>query len=540
MPKILRSEPSAAARQGAALLALAALAAAALLFVASPRRAAQILLLPLGALGLAALTLGLRRARLFAAAAGLAVYAAVGLDAGLRGFLRSAYQCDLGSGFVIEAVANTNAGEAAGFVRTMAPDIAAWGAFAAAFVAASAWLWRRFALREPLPRAGWAWRVPALLCAGLLAFGLAKGSWRVHLPPWSWADFGARAAAFREAWRNMPAERAAQRKLAAAAVAQASEAPRTIVLVVGESLASANMGLYGYARDTTPRLSALARSEEGLRVLRDAWSLDASTVPSFARMLTVSSGGARLGVLPIFKAAGWRVAWISNQDDIAIKARYAGHADSARMLNRQGGRSSASMDERLLPELERELAAPAARKLVVVHMIGLHPHFYMRSPAGLAPRWRDDDAVGRRLEALGRNAVVRASRAQYDLGVLYQDGVIAGTLERARRLAAGRPCAWVYLSDHGMETGEGADRAGHSPATRDGYAIPFLVWADEAGRRSWPARETLEARTFRTDLLGWTLLDMAGIRLRDHAPGMSLFAAEPAWGEPEPRRRFGR
>ena len=49
-------------------------------------------------------------------------------------------------------------------------------------------------------------------------------------------------------------------------------APRTLVLVLGESTTREHMHLYGYNRDTTPNLDALAANDKGLTVFRDVVS----------------------------------------------------------------------------------------------------------------------------------------------------------------------------------------------------------------------------------------------------------------------------
>ena len=52
--------------------------------------------------------------------------------------------------------------------------------------------------------------------------------------------------------------------------------------------------LYGYPRKTTPQLNVIAQdSENRLGVVRDAWSVDSSTVPAFRSMLTFPLSGAK-------------------------------------------------------------------------------------------------------------------------------------------------------------------------------------------------------------------------------------------------------
>ncbi|HSQ66529.1 MAG TPA: sulfatase-like hydrolase/transferase, partial [Polyangiaceae bacterium] len=94
-----------------------------------------------------------------------------------------------------------------------------------------------------------------------------------------------------------------------------SPAPRpNIVLIVGESLAASHLGLYGYARDTSPRLQALADAHE-LVAFRDATVMGPNTRTSVPYILTGLEGpdaGGRIfrapTVIEYAKARGYHTA----------------------------------------------------------------------------------------------------------------------------------------------------------------------------------------------------------------------------------------
>ena len=65
--------------------------------------------------------------------------------------------------------------------------------------------------------------------------------------------------AFKDDWVTIEDERADEERAAAAQVLSSDVSPKTIVLMIGESMTRDNMSLYGYPRKTTPELSALAR-----------------------------------------------------------------------------------------------------------------------------------------------------------------------------------------------------------------------------------------------------------------------------------------
>jgi glucan phosphoethanolaminetransferase (alkaline phosphatase superfamily) len=62
--------------------------------------------------------------------------------------------------------------------------------------------------------------------------------------------------------------------------------PVTVLVYVGESTTSLNMGLYGYQRDTTPRLVALAKADPNLLVFQKVFSTHVQTSPSLLEALS--------------------------------------------------------------------------------------------------------------------------------------------------------------------------------------------------------------------------------------------------------------
>ena len=464
-------------------------------------------------------------------------------DTGLRGFLKSVYQSDLHSGFVVESVANTHPGEAMEYLQTVWPDALLWSGLALLTLliqgVAVRWLCRTPTRHEaPLRKLTLAVLV---LCLLLSAAGWLIRPWRHQYPVISWIRFANFVQAFKDDWATIEDERADEERAAAAQVLSSDVSPKTIVLMIGESMTRDNMSLYGYPRKTTPELSALAQEEGGLRFIRDAWSADASTVASFRSMFDfrLSSDGREPtgNLFAFFKAAGWHITWISNQDDSAIKSEWAGYADDLIVLNRLSGRSTRSLDGVVLEPLRRALAESSGHRLIVVHMIGAHPHFLLRHPEGMKPLWPDHDEISKAMDAAGRSAIVRLSREQYDLTVVYQDQILSQSLNLVRTAVGTDPALWFYLSDHGVETGLHEDRTGHSQTTPSGYRIPLLMWA------SPPLAEKLRFsempnRSFRSDWLSPSLLDAAGIRWKEEVPSRSVFSEKYRWEAPESKRRF--
>ena len=366
------------------------------------------------------------------------------------------------------------------------------------------------------------------------AANLSKPWRRLH-PALFWAQWSRSVDTLRDGWADQQQERSALLARArASAPTVALDGPSTLVLVITDSINRDNMGLYGYGRATTPRLLALKHQlQDRMLVMRNAWSADASTLPSLHNIMKFGQPDApdTQHVLALARAAGYKVWWMSNHDDIAIEQEHARMADVVEMVNRVPGRAGASLDGELLDCLKEALEDPAGRKLIVVHLMGAHPHYGLRFPAGENPFDDQDDAVEDGMEGSGRSGWVRKSRQEYDSAILYSDFVVAETLQLAR--SAGRQDghrAWMFLSDHGQEVGHGGNHAGHSPQTASGYRIPAVVWRDGPAD---PDSAAIQSRPFRADWGGWTIADLLHLRWPGSETDRDVLRGNYRWVAPE-------
>ena len=462
------------------------------------------------------------------------------LDGAVRAYLLDTYQAAPDGAMVLGAAANTNARESSEYLWMHWRSAVIWtGALAmtgvlvamfarrgAAFDAAASSM---HASRSPL------WTRSLVIVLLLIAcVAYASKPWRRLHPAIFWADWSHSVHTLRAAWADQQEVRdraMAQAKAIAPVALQAG--PSTVVLVITDSINRDNMALYGYGRPTTPRLLAhKAQAGEQMAVLKNAWSVDASTLPALRNMfhfgLPESENPPHL--LALARAAGYKVWWISNHDDLAIEQQHARYADVVDMVNRTPGRASASLDGEILDCVQEALADTSTeRKLIVVHLMGAHPHYSLRFPANANPFDDDVDAVEKGLVKDGRSAWVRRFRQEYDAALLYHDFVVSELLQQTR--TAGKPDeyrAWMYLSDHGQEVGHGSDRAGHSPSTASGYRIPAVVWRN---REPLPG-DAAQQQPFRADWTGWTLMDLLKVRWNGQMPERNVLGDAYRWQAP--------
>lgn len=456
-------------------------------------------------------------------------------DLGIKGFLVAFYQTEPDAVLVIEAISNTSSAEASEFTRQYLPQLTRYAAIAGGLALAmcTAVAWSR-----STPKSGRGAGTMLVVLACLFAVLHLNPTFRRSNPLFYWPR---QVAVFEQYQQRLTQlddkRRVAERQLPDWAPAYGGPARHTLALVLGESTSRWNWSLYGYPRRTTPELE---REAGELLEFQDVISATSGTVSSFRQMLTPRQLDRPLddesapSVLLLAKAAGYRVWWISNQHDRYINPRFAAEADVVEIVNTGGARGDRSLDEAVVPAWQRALADPHPRKLIVVHLLGAHPHYELRSPDHFKRFSGVEDPVENALESAGRSAWVRHQRDSYDNAMLYQDHVLAQLLRSFRADLGPESGSFLYTSDHAQEVGHTRDFAGHAP-TEAGYVVPLLLWNSPGAR--FHAAQDLTSRPFQSDVLDWTLLSLMHVHTRRDQPELVLVGAR---FRPRPRSIEGR
>lgn len=305
--------------------------------------------------------------------------------------------------------------------------------------------------------------------------------------------------------------------------------PLHLVLVLGETVRPDHLGVYGYARDTTPGLSAI---RDELLLFHDVASTahwtDAAVPGIVSR--TVAGANRRGGLVRTMREAGFHTAWLSNQE-ISDLVRDAHVADFARGSYEYLLR----LDTALLPPFNAVLRQGGPRQFIALHMIGSHFPY--------EPRY---DAQSRRFTPTLEDAGVAGppgpgSKAEtinsYDNTLVALDRFLMRVIASLR--ADPQPALLVFTSDHGENLfDDERQRFMHAlkdPSKAD-TTVPLFFWANDAYRRRWPeAWKALSAHAkapiSHVDLMP-TLLDLAHVEADGVSPQESL--RSPDW-RPRPR-----
>ncbi len=290
-----------------------------------------------------------------------------------------------------------------------------------------------------------------------------------------------------------------------------AEAPgrEIYVYVIGEASRAMNWQLYGYGRETTPRLAAM----EDLVLFRDVLTQSNTTHKSVPMILSSVATDEheelyrRKGLPALFNEAGFETWFISNQAPQGAMIDHLAH--DAQHIEYLG---APRHDGQLLDSMKRAIAGSDARKLLfILHCYGSHFSYHQRYPREFARFVPDDDV------AISEQNIDRIRNA-YDNSVFYTDHFLAETIGYLRSLD-GVCSALLYCADHGEDLlDDDRRRFLHASPTTTAYQlhVAALAWFSDAYRRQFPGQAAAACRNAdapaTTHALFHTMAGMASIR----------------------------
>ena len=305
------------------------------------------------------------------------------------------------------------------------------------------------------------------------------------------------------------------------------QVPKTIVLVLGESLSRRHMGLYGHSRETNPRLSSLSK----LIVFEDVVSPYSNTISAVTKSLANINADShdtlqpQSDILDVMSASGFKTYWISNQRPIGLWENYitqiAKKADFTKFVNTSGNSSRESnyirsYDEKVVSPFEEVLSDTAISKFIVIHLMGNHTSYRRRYPEEYK-KWEE-------------NGEVPGTKAQYDNSVLYNDYIIHRIISELDRGSSSND-ALIYLSDHGENVYDELGNCGHdygSILPKSNVEIPFIIWTSEEYQNSFPTKvhnaSSHRNAPYMSDDLFHTLLDLCDVESEHYDSTRSILS----------------
>lgn len=298
------------------------------------------------------------------------------------------------------------------------------------------------------------------------------------------------------------------------------------VLIIGESSRKDSWHLYGYARQTSPRLE----SESNLITFSDVTTVASWTRASVPVILTRKRATQALdlqfserSLVSAFREAGFATYWLSVQQPNGLHdspfAAIAREAEHVAYFNPTGGWTYGTpWDGAMLEPLKKVLAKTSERRqLIILHTLGSHNNYQYRYPPEF-DSFKPSFPKTSTLVNFNRTDASTLTNT-YDNSILYTDYFVSEVIAAVR--SSGRKLATVtYVSDHGENLFEAPCFLwGHPHLTAENIRIPLLFWYSEGYQQAFPHRivvlKSHRTEPLTTEAVFPLVLGAAGI----HFPG---------------------
>lgn len=311
---------------------------------------------------------------------------------------------------------------------------------------------------------------------------------------------------------------------------RSGSAPRTLVLVIGESTQRNHMSLYGYPRETTPELDKMHKTDKNLTVFNHVVTSRPYTIEILQQALTFADEKnpdlylTKPSLMNMMKQAGYKTFWITNQQTMTERNTmltvFSQQTDKQFYMNQQRTQSAREYDTNVLEPFKAVLADPAPKKFIIVHLLGTHIKYAYRYPE----RWNIFDGKTEGAPA-GLSGEELASYNDYDNANRFNDHVLASLIDDYK---ATDPNGFLlYFSDHGEEVYDtpphNIQGRNEEAPTRHMYTIPFILWTSPSWQEAHPRDLASDVdRKYSSSQLIHTWSDLAGLRYDGFDPTRSI------------------
>lgn len=270
---------------------------------------------------------------------------------------------------------------------------------------------------------------------------------------------------------------AAENAARKAYVAASSADRKNVVLIVVDALRSDHMGIYGYARETTPNLDRLEKKG----MLRKAVSMRATCSSSFCGLLSIS--GSRflhqfseraITLQEVLKRHGYRTHMIlSGNHALFYNLRRAyGEVDTYFDAHQQRRYMN---DDRLVLERLADFPSWDGQPVMIqFHLMSAHP---LGSRDGKTAKYvpAANYAFIANREVLADGRPSERAINYYDNGVVQTDAMIGGILETLERKGYLKNAVVAITADHGEALGEHGLFQHANSVREEVLRIPFAL-----------------------------------------------------------------
>jgi glucan phosphoethanolaminetransferase (alkaline phosphatase superfamily) len=311
---------------------------------------------------------------------------------------------------------------------------------------------------------------------------------------------------------------------------KSSDQRQIFVLVVGETSRADNWELYGYERNTNPKL----KDQENLFVFKDALTQSNTTHKSVSIILSDSEAEGynliynKKGILTAFKEADFTTICLSSQAEnasfIEFFTKEADIYKTIRYKDPVTGESKNPYDAELLPLLDDLITSTPGDLFVLIHSYGSHFNYMDRYPESFK-KFTPDLVTD--VSKSSKQQLINA----YDNSILYTDYFLSETIDLLKKFDA--ETAFLYTSDHGEDLFD--DKRGrflHASPSPTYYQlrIPIVMWFSPQFIEGYPdkiiAAENNLLKGISTNAIYHTFIDAANINTQYYNSELSLINDE--------------
>ena len=303
--------------------------------------------------------------------------------------------------------------------------------------------------------------------------------------------------------------------------------PQLVVMVLGETVRADHLGINGYHRNTTPRLSK--RKLINVGAIDACGTATAVSVPCLFSYLTHDNYDEIIAkhsdnLLDVLQRAGVKVLWRDNNSGCKHMCDRVEQYQSFALDCIAGE----CQDSALLNGLRQKIllsAKPRVPMFVVLHQQGNHgPEYYKRSLAQqkqFLPECENNLLVQCQTEH-----IINA----YDNALLATDELIDNVITMLQSLSDEYDTSLLYVSDHGESLGENGVYLHGLPywmAPEEQTRVPMLMWlSDETLRRNMVNTDCVQHNAVRAgshDMLFSSILSWFDVSSESILPSQNIF-----------------
>lgn len=300
------------------------------------------------------------------------------------------------------------------------------------------------------------------------------------------------------------------------------EEEETYVIIIGESTSRSHMGIYGYYRETTPRLNEI---KDQLLIYKDIVSPHAYSVGALTKILTLGNyeNPSRISegnIIQLINSIGFETYWLSNQRPIgpfeSMITKISLSSKNSKFLTTTIAGNSTVLDGELLNEFYNIISNKIKKKVIFIHMMGTHHHYENRYPESFS-KFNDEPKTNFKSEESFKKI------NHYDNAILYNDFVISEVISKLDSLRT--KSFALYFSDHAEEMYSDIDMAGHNEDiySQEMFEIPFFLWQSQKFKQSKKIY-FVEDRKYMIDDLFHTVAGLLDISANNVENSRSIFS----------------